>query len=172
MNSLKLQEVLKLCVENNNFNVMTDENIMSLTHEEFGSVFGHESFLARMFEMESIFETIKYCDEIDMFTLVYFWYSTNLGLELEKEYANNLSVDLWTSVWQDLGQYIQCGWPALKQMLETTKSKTERAKSANMQGWPRPITKAEKFGILSVIDTRIESIREGLKRDNKEFIVK
>ena len=164
-----MNKLLESCVENNNFNIMTDEDVMNLTQEEFGSVFGHESFLARMFEMESMFETIKYIDKIELFTLVYFWYSTNYGLKHEKEYVNDLSVDLWKRVWQDLGQYIMCGWPALNQLKEMVKSKTERAKSANMQGQPRALTKDEKLELMAVIDTRIELIRVGLKNDGIEY---
>ena len=160
------QEILNICTENNDFSVMTDEEILNLTNEEFGSVFGWESFMARLFEMERFRELDKYLDQIDLFTLVYFWYSTNLGLELEVKYVKNLEFKLWERVWQELGQYVKCGWPAVKFMKDTPKK--ERG---NMDGQKRYLTETERMEVFIVMNNRIWAIRKGLKNDGEEYIV-
>jgi len=166
LNKVNSNKVLDNCENKNDFSELTDEFILDLTQEEFKSVFGWESFMARLFEMERFRELDKYLDQIDLFTLVYFWYSTCLGCNLEKEYTNEPLVDLWYAVWQDLGQYVQCGWKAMKNLKNSPKR--ERG---NMQGQSRKLSKTEKLRILDIIDKRIQSIRNGLKRDNEEFRV-
>jgi len=94
---------------------------------------------------------------------------TNLGLKLEVKYVKNLEFDLWTRVWQDLGQYVKCGWPALKELKK--RPKEERKKSANMQGWSRQLTETERMEVFIVMNNRIWAIRKGLKNDGEEYIV-
>ena len=150
----------------NELNYMRDQDILNLTQEEFDKFYGDESFLARLFQMEDIREIKKFMKTKSMFTMIYFWYSTDLGLSLEEKYVKDLSIDLYKRVWQELGQYVKCGWPAVKFMKDTPKK--ERG---NMDGQKRYLTETERMEVFIVMNNRIWAIRKGLKNDGEEYIV-
>ena len=161
-----MKNLIKRCEENNDFSDMTDQNILEMTAEEFESLMGWESFMARLFEMKRFRELDKYIDQIDLFQLVYFWYSTNLGTELEEKYVKNLEFNMYERVWQELGQYVRCGWQAMKYMKESPKEQR-----GNMRGQKRYLTEAERMEVFTVMNNRIWIIRKNLKNEGKEYIV-
>jgi len=154
----ELTELINACREKNDYLDMTDKDILNLTLEEFDYISGDESFMARLFMMENMGEIKKFIDKVEIFALVYFWYSTNLGLKWEDKYVKDLSIDLFNRVWQHLGQYVTCGWPALKRAQKEGNS----GRMSNMDGQPRQITMEEKCELIDEIAHRISIIRENL----------
>jgi len=156
---------LKELMELNDFSGLTDQDILNLTQEEFEKISGWESFKARLFIMDDIKGIKEFIKPQDMFGLVYFWYSTDLGLSLEEKYVKDLSIDLYKRVWQELGQYVGCGWLALKRAQKEGNS----GRMSNMGGWPRLMGIKESNEIIDEIARRINIIRENMGSDYENF---
>jgi len=145
----------------NEFEGLSDQDILNLTTEEFVNNLMHEGFMFRIFEMNDVSELTRFIDELKMFQMIYCWYSTNLGIDEETKHVKDLSMDMFSNVWQNLGQYVQCNWKYVKFVKDNKKS--ERG---NMLGWTRKISRNEKIEILFEIARRIKLIKSAVGVEN------